>query len=304
MGKTRNERSRKEGTFLEGVEAALASLVDDVQIIKASLSELTASTFDNQYFDEHWHDWTQCNNIPDSQSSWNVLAKEFIPQSGDETFISREGLLKLRSSQHGQSDLGIKVMTTASVSVPDPVTSIILTLPGVVNVPVNVSSSWEPLHPWIFLDRQELGRVSATCSRSLELVDSWTPFGAFTSTVQPHTSAEDDCAGSVSGDEWDDFHNCPTNHLPLPEDAVESAQVEQSIPSEEHVMFTAEQMRGMVDYTVDQLRAAPCWNMSNDSLAKLVSDSKADSIPMTIHTSSQSLTCSSSWRQWAGGVES
>ena len=35
---------------------------------------------------------------------------------------------------------------------------------------------WEPLDPWHFLDRVELGAVGQTCRKSNELVDNNTPF--------------------------------------------------------------------------------------------------------------------------------
>ena len=38
------------------------------------------------------------------------------------------------------------------------------------------TGSWEPLDPWLFLDRTELGGVSQTCKRSHQLVGEYTPF--------------------------------------------------------------------------------------------------------------------------------
>ena len=48
---------------------------------------------------------------------------------------------------------------------------------------VQITGSWEPLDPWLFLDRVELSRVSATCCRNSQLVNEYTPFGCFSSLV-------------------------------------------------------------------------------------------------------------------------
>ena len=37
---------------------------------------------------------------------------------------------------------------------------------------------WEPLDPWLFLDRVELGHVSATCTNNMMLVRLCTPFAS------------------------------------------------------------------------------------------------------------------------------
>ena len=118
MGKLRNGRFHKEGTFLEGVQSVLASLVEDVQSIKASVKELKASTFRNDYFDEYAHHahWAPYTEFVDSEHSWNVLAKEFVPPAGDERVFSKQDLLKCRPAEHGQGDPGIPCLTTATAS--------------------------------------------------------------------------------------------------------------------------------------------------------------------------------------------
>lgn len=42
-----------------------------------------------------------------------------------------------------------------------------------------LQSFWEPIDPWLFLDRGELGQVRATCMKHSAMVDQFTPFGAF-----------------------------------------------------------------------------------------------------------------------------
>jgi len=50
---------------------------------------------------------------------------------------------------------------------------------------------WEPLDPWLFLDRVELGRVSSTCKANLELVSSNTPFTEFSLSTLSNDQAND-----------------------------------------------------------------------------------------------------------------
>ena len=44
---------------------------------------------------------------------------------------------------------------------------------------IDATGSWMPCDPWLFLDRVELGRLSATCKKNSVLVAECTPLAAF-----------------------------------------------------------------------------------------------------------------------------
>lgn len=54
---------------------------------------------------------------------------------------------------------------------------------GSANGFANLKGSWEPYHPWLFLDRVELGRISTSCRSDFLNVEEFTPFGDYTSMV-------------------------------------------------------------------------------------------------------------------------
>ena len=113
MGKSRNERSKNEGTFLENVKVTLSLLHQEVLIVKANIEELRVHSSSGVANDTlniphlHWPHFSAWDDpsywmsswctqyADDNQKSWNVLAQEFSPSS---MVLDRSSLLAHRRS--------------------------------------------------------------------------------------------------------------------------------------------------------------------------------------------------------------
>ena len=110
MGRSRNQRSRSEGTFLEGVQTLLMSVVEDMKCIKLSIDEISKQQLHSSlhpfcgvpaaYYSSYWaENFPQTDHVSD-EHSWNVLAKEFAPLAAVDTgpSYSKIEMLKFRSA--------------------------------------------------------------------------------------------------------------------------------------------------------------------------------------------------------------
>jgi len=96
--------------------------------------------------------------------------------------------------------------------------------------------SWEPLDPWLFLDKVELACVSQTCARNLRLVGDSTPFFSFVPAGVCHDGTDDE--GSGVENHFADFAPTAGQEIDVPE-------------------FSASQVQVIIDITAAKLSESP-----------------------------------------------
>jgi len=121
MGKSRNQRSKHEATFLENVQDVLRSLHEEVVVVKMHIEEMRRQSCFIAACDStlayhpiahgtRWADPGQWQDLAtrqqfytdDSQQSWRALAEEFLPAS--HVSLDRRTLLSYRQVVQDEQD--------------------------------------------------------------------------------------------------------------------------------------------------------------------------------------------------------
>ena len=139
---------------------------------------------------------------------------------------------------------------------------------------------WEEIDPWLFLEAAELACISQTCTKSLELVSTNTPFF----NVFGNQPLEQ--SGETESPEPDGFESSCVETLETGSpsllghvDGITPATTGEEVSAvtlEGLPALTARQMRGLIDTVVAEIRLSPKWrNVPEDALAGLVEGLKA-----------------------------
>ena len=112
----------------------------------------------------------------------------------------------------------------------------------------------EAVNPWLFLDRLEFGRLSATCHFNHDLVITCTPLREFTAQLH-HQGRDIECRGQGHDG---------------------SLQADVSSDSMDASELRAEDMLDVIDMTAQQLTQHPQWqNVDDQKLAGIIEDLKS-----------------------------
>ena len=105
---------------------------------------------------------------------------------------------------------------------------------------------WEPIDPWLLLDKIELGKLRATCQHNYDLVSIFTPFSCF-ATEFGHAGKEQDSE--------------PPNEVAPATDSVAE--------------YTSAHMRAMIDAVVANVKQHPHFHeRSTESVAEIAIELK------------------------------
>ena len=128
------------------------------------------------------------------------------------------------------------------------------------------SSLWEPLDPWLFLDRLELASISATCCRNSQSVAKCTPFGIFSSFVGCNELNEDeqspqDSDGTMSEDDVRENTYTEVDESPIPDAGWPNLSEDQQLAFEQDLSFW---LHGTSGSKMERLRRAS-WRFAQVS---------------------------------------